>query len=219
MTNPRSDRFSLAAISRDNPGRRRLKIRGLSFVLIKLQLSPYPLNRYSGHRGLSSVYPSIHPTIRCKNRPLSPVSTPFRRVSKNFLPHPYLQIKIFSSNDRGFIESDFFDRLFLLKTIRIRNIYVSSKKRRECQKFYRKGKDRHEDCSSNRMKTRGGGEEREESTSPSLMEHLKERRGKEMERVGRKREIGVGFKGLFSLLFRMVRASARLLSSCTRASA
>lgn len=93
MTNPRSDRFSLAAISRDNPGRRRLKIRGLSFVLIKLQLSPYPLNRYSGHRGLSSVYPSIHPTIRCKNRPLSPVSTPFPRVSKNFLPHPYLQIK------------------------------------------------------------------------------------------------------------------------------
>lgn len=67
---------------------------------------------------------------------------------------------------------------------------------------------------------KGGGEgEREESTSPSLMEHLKERRGKEMERVGRKREIGVGFKGLFSLLFRMVRASARLLSSCTRASA
>lgn len=64
-----------------------------------------------------------------------------------------------------------------------------------------------------------GGGEREESTSPSLMEHLKERRGKEMERVGRKREIGVGFKGLFSLLFRMVRASARLLSSCTRASA
>lgn len=157
MTNPRSDRFSLAAISRDNPGRRRLKIRGLSFVLIKLQLSPYPLNRYSGHRGLSSVYPSIHPTIRCKNRPLSPCIYTFSPRIKKLSSPSVSPNKIFSSNDRGFIESDFFDRLFLLKTIRIRNIYVSSKKRRECQKFYRKGKDRHEDCSSNRMKTRGGG--------------------------------------------------------------
>lgn len=40
-----------------------------------------------------SIHPSIHPTVRRKNRPLSPVSTPLRRVPNNFFPHPYLQIK------------------------------------------------------------------------------------------------------------------------------
>lgn len=58
----------------------------------------------------------------------------------------------------------------------------------------------------------------------ALTEHLEKSGEDEMwggaGQVGREREIGVGFKGLFSLLFRIVRASARLLSSpSTRASA